>query len=78
MSETWKSPSVIVALRELEFSLDDIREILADCRDDADILAHLERQKDVARARSFATIKTSSRQIDELIEHERTRARRKK
>ena len=29
---------VIVALRGLEFSLDEIREILAECRDDADIL----------------------------------------
>jgi len=38
--------SVIVALRELEFSLDDIREILADADDDVDLLTHLERQKD--------------------------------
>jgi DNA-binding transcriptional MerR regulator len=32
---------VIVALRDLEFSLDDIREILGGCAEDADILAHL-------------------------------------
>src|SRR5262245_31837302 len=36
---------VILALRELEFSLDDIREILADCREDVDVLEHLDRQK---------------------------------
>src|SRR5262245_40548170 len=36
---------VIVALRGLEFSLDDIRAILADCREDGDVLAHLERQR---------------------------------
>jgi DNA-binding transcriptional MerR regulator len=35
---------VIVALRGLEFSLDDIREILAGAADDADILDHLQRQ----------------------------------
>ena len=38
--------NVIVALRSLEFSLDEIRDILADCLDDTDILNHLERQKD--------------------------------
>jgi DNA-binding transcriptional MerR regulator/effector-binding domain-containing protein len=36
---------VIVHLRSFEFSLDDIRTILADCREDEDVLAHLERQK---------------------------------
>jgi DNA-binding transcriptional MerR regulator/effector-binding domain-containing protein len=36
---------VIVALRGLEFSLEEIREILADCREDGDVLEQLERQK---------------------------------
>jgi DNA-binding transcriptional MerR regulator/effector-binding domain-containing protein len=37
--------NVIVELRKLEFSLDDIREILAGTSDDADLLAHLQRQR---------------------------------
>jgi DNA-binding transcriptional MerR regulator len=36
---------VIVTLRGLEFSLEEIREILVSCRDDVDILANLDRQK---------------------------------
>ena len=39
--------NVIVALRGLEFSLDEIREMLAGTGDDADILDHLEQQRDV-------------------------------
>ncbi len=36
---------VIVALRDLEFSLDEIREILAECQEDGDVLDQLARQK---------------------------------
>jgi DNA-binding transcriptional MerR regulator/DNA gyrase inhibitor GyrI len=36
---------VIAALRGLEFSLDDIREVLAGCQEDGDVLVQLERQK---------------------------------
>lgn len=36
---------VIVALRGMEFKLEEIREILAACGDDTDILGQLERQK---------------------------------
>lgn len=36
---------VIVALRELEFPLDTITELLAECSDDADALMHLEQHK---------------------------------
>ena len=42
-----ETANIITALRGLEFSLQEIREILADCRDDIDIVAHLERQKAV-------------------------------
>jgi DNA-binding transcriptional MerR regulator/effector-binding domain-containing protein len=46
-----ETANIIVALRELEFSLEEIREILADCREDVDIVAHLERQKAVLAGR---------------------------
>ena len=36
---------VIVALRGMEFKLEEIREILAECGDDSDILSQLENQK---------------------------------
>src|SRR5204862_5670930 len=36
---------VLVALRGLEFSLEQIQEILNVCRDDADLIGQLERQK---------------------------------
>ena len=35
----------VVKLRRMEFSIGDIREILASCKDDADLVGHLERQK---------------------------------
>lgn len=38
---------MIVALRSLDFSLEDIREVLADCRDDVEIVSYLERQRDL-------------------------------
>jgi len=42
---------VIVALRDFEFSLDDIRELLAGAAEDADILMHLERQRETLAVR---------------------------
>lgn len=61
---------VITALRDLEFSLDDIREILADCSDDCEILAHLERQKDslTHKLRHYQDV---VQKIERLIEHQR-------
>ena len=61
---------VIVALRELEFSLDDIREILTECRDDMDILTQLERQKDalVNKLRHYQDV---VKKIDRLIKDQR-------
>jgi DNA-binding transcriptional MerR regulator len=61
---------VIIALRELEFSLDDIREILTECRDDMDILTHLERQKDalVNKLRHYQDV---VKKIDRLIKDQR-------
>jgi DNA-binding transcriptional MerR regulator len=62
--------NVIVALRDLEFSLDDIREILADCRDDGDILGHLERQKGsiTQKLRHYQGV---VKKIERLIEDQR-------
>lgn len=61
---------VIVALRGLEFSLDDVAEILSGARDDADVLAHLERQKQslTERLRHYQDV---VRQIDQVIQSER-------
>jgi DNA-binding transcriptional MerR regulator/DNA gyrase inhibitor GyrI len=36
---------VIMQLRQMEFSIDDIATVFAECSDDADILNHLDRQK---------------------------------
>lgn len=66
---------VIVALRELEFSLDEIREILADCRDDADVLGHLERKR-VSFAQLVGHYENLIARISELIQAD-TRAREK-
>jgi DNA-binding transcriptional MerR regulator/effector-binding domain-containing protein len=64
---------VIVALRELEFSLDDIAAILADCADDEDLLAFLARQK-TSLADRIGQLAGAVRQIDQLI-HEQRRGR---
>jgi DNA-binding transcriptional MerR regulator len=64
---------VIVALRGLEFSLDDIREILAGASDDADILAHLEKQRE-AMAGRLQHYQNVLRQVDAII-HEQREAR---
>jgi DNA-binding transcriptional MerR regulator len=40
---------VIALLRRLEFSVADIREMLSDCSEDADLIFHLERQRDLTR-----------------------------
>lgn len=64
---------VIVALRELEFSLDDVAAILADCAEDEDLLAFLERQK-TRLAEQIGQLAGAVRQIDRLI-HEQRHAR---
>jgi DNA-binding transcriptional MerR regulator len=64
---------VIVALRGLEFSLDDIREILAGAADDADILDHLQRQR-TSLAGRLLHYHDMVRRIDDII-HEQREAR---
>ena len=62
---------VIVALRELEFPLDDVAEILAGAAEDADILAHLERQKQSLATR-LQHYQDVVHHIDQVIRSERT------
>jgi DNA-binding transcriptional MerR regulator len=61
---------VIVALRELEFSLEEIAEMLAGAADDADILEHLERQKQSLSER-LQKYKNAVRQIEQIVDQER-------
>ncbi len=62
--------NVIVALRGLEFKLEAIRDILAECGDDNDILGQLERQRKALtdKVRHYQTVLNT---VDHLIEHER-------
>jgi DNA-binding transcriptional MerR regulator len=64
---------VIVALRELEFSLDDVSAILRDCADDEDLAAFLDRQR-TTLAERIGQLAGAVRQIDRLI-HEQRRGR---
>ncbi len=61
---------VIVQLRALEFSLEQIGEILANCDDESDILAQLEQKKAAiaAKARQYRDIVNS---LDRIIHTER-------
>jgi DNA-binding transcriptional MerR regulator len=61
---------VIIALREIEFSLDDIAEIFAGCQDDADVLGHLERQRESLQVR-LAHLRRVVEQIDAIVHAER-------
>src|SRR5438105_9977377 len=42
---------VIMQLRQMEFSIEDIATVFAECSDDADILNHLERQEQLLQQR---------------------------
>jgi len=42
---------VVMQLRQIEFSIEDIAAVFAECNDDADILNHLERQKQFLQQR---------------------------
>jgi len=68
---------VIMRLRAMEFSIEDITTVLADCADEADILNHLERQKNFLRqriqedrdiVRSLTEIISSEKAARELLE----------
>jgi DNA-binding transcriptional MerR regulator/effector-binding domain-containing protein len=61
---------VIVALRELEFPLDEIAQIVKECAEDDDLLAFLERQKQSLGQR-IGQLTGAVRQIDQLIQEQR-------
>src|SRR5271165_1711445 len=42
---------IIMRLRQMEFSIEDIAAVLGECEDEADILNYLERQRNVLRQR---------------------------
>jgi DNA-binding transcriptional MerR regulator len=61
---------VITQLRSLEFSLQDVAEILAHCDDEADILQSLEQQRHAleAKVRKYRTIVSS---LEKFIQNEK-------
>src|SRR5215212_9429326 len=65
-----ETAKVIAALRSLEFSLEQIREVLAECRDDKDALGQLERQQKVL-ADKVRRHQNALDTINQLIEKER-------
>jgi DNA-binding transcriptional MerR regulator len=65
-----ETAKVIAALRGLEFPLEQIREILNECRDDEDALGQLERQQKLltGKVRHYQTVLNT---INQLVEKER-------
>jgi DNA-binding transcriptional MerR regulator len=65
-----ETAKVIAALRGLEFPLEQIREILNECRDDEDALGQLERQQKMltGKVRHYQTVLNT---ISQLVEKER-------
>ncbi len=61
---------VIKALRELDFSLDDIARILHECSDDADALQFLEQQRQVIASR-MAHLRSIASALDSVIRNEK-------
>ena len=61
---------VIKALRELDFSLDDIARILQECSDDADALQFLEQQREVIATR-MAHLRSIATALDSVIRSEK-------
>ena len=68
---------VVMRLRQMEFSIEDIATVFAECADDADILNHLERQRqhlqqriseDRDIVRSLSRIITSEKEAKRLLE----------
>jgi DNA-binding transcriptional MerR regulator/effector-binding domain-containing protein len=62
---------VIMRLREMEFSIEDIAAVLAQCDDEADILNYLERQKQFLQQR-ISEDKDIVRSLSEIIAKEKT------
>jgi effector-binding domain-containing protein len=58
-------------LRQMEFSIEDIAAVLGDCTDEADILNHLERQKNTLQQR-IQEDRDIVRSLNEIISREKT------
>jgi DNA-binding transcriptional MerR regulator/effector-binding domain-containing protein len=65
-----ETAKVIAALRGMEFPLEQIREILSECRDDQDALGQLEQQQKMltGKVRHYQTVLNT---INQLIDQER-------
>ena len=62
---------VIMRLRQMEFSIEDIAAVLGECTDEADILHYLERQKNVLQQR-IQEDRDIVRSLTEIIATEKT------
>lgn len=62
---------VIMRLRQMEFSLEDIATVLGDCSDEAEILNYLERQKSLLRQR-IQEERDIVRSLDEILAREKS------
>jgi DNA-binding transcriptional MerR regulator/effector-binding domain-containing protein len=61
---------VIMRLRQMEFSIEDIAAVLGECSDEADILNYLERQKNVLQQR-IQEDRDIVRSLNEIISREK-------
>ncbi len=61
---------VIMRLRQMEFSIEDIAAVLGECSDEADILNHLERQKNTLQQR-IQQDRDIVRSLTEIISNEK-------
>jgi DNA-binding transcriptional MerR regulator/effector-binding domain-containing protein len=62
---------VIMRLRSMEFSIEDIATVLAECSDEADILNYLERQRNMLQQR-IREDRDIVRSLDEIIASEKS------
>ena len=65
---------VIMRLRQMEFSIEDVAAVFRDCNDDADVLNQLERQKQFLQQR-ISEDRDIVRSLGEIIDKERTAMR---
>ena len=61
---------VVMRLREMEFSIEDIAEIFGDCEDEADMLDYLERQKKILQKR-IGRDRNIVRSLNQIVEREK-------
>jgi DNA-binding transcriptional MerR regulator len=62
---------VIMRLRQMEFSIEDIAAVLGECTDEADILTYLERQKNILQQR-IQEDRDIVRSLNEIITREKS------